>query len=169
MTSALDGVQLSVAMMLPAKFGTDAWQFAFALFVCGGAQLMIKGDCVSLTVTVKLHVAFGNTPLLAVQLTVVVPLVNELPEGGVQVFVGDGEPPPVTKNVTTALHNPGAALLVMLPGQLIVGGVTPAGVYSLAPRSAMTLYGTELLKKSRPPLLARFVPESMHGEPAWSL
>ena len=119
--------------------------------------------------TLKLQVAFGNTPLLAVQLTVFVPFEKALPEGGLQVMVGAGEPPPVTEKVTTALHNPSAALLVMLPGQLIVGGVPPLGVYSFAPRSATTLYGTELLKKSSPPLLARFVPESMQGEPACSL
>jgi hypothetical protein len=53
---------------------------------------VIVGACASLTVTVKEQVASGVMPFVAVQLTVVVPVGNVLPEGGVQVTVGLGQP-----------------------------------------------------------------------------
>ena len=85
----------------------------------------IVGACVSLTVTVKLHVASGVMPFVAVQLTVVVPFGNVLPEGGVQVTVGVGQPAVAVgaAYVTTAEHWFGSVLVAMLAGQALrVGG-----------------------------------------------
>jgi hypothetical protein len=53
---------------------------------------------------VKLQLASGGTPLLAVQLTVVVPTGNTLPDAGEQVTVGAGAPVAVTVKVTVAEH-----------------------------------------------------------------
>lgn len=44
--------QLSVATTEPVKFGTGAWPLLFAEADCGGAQLTITGDVLSMTVTV---------------------------------------------------------------------------------------------------------------------
>lgn len=65
---------------------------------------VIDGGSVSFTVTVKLHVASGGMPLVAVQLTVVLPFGNTLPDGGTQVTVGVGTPVAVTLNITVAEH-----------------------------------------------------------------
>jgi len=88
------------------------------------AGQVIDGGCVSFTVTVKLQVASGGMPLAAVQLTVVLPFGNTLPDGGTQVTVGVGRPVAVTVNVTVAVHRPGAVLTTTgLAGQVIVGGI----------------------------------------------
>ena len=69
------------------------------------------GGCMSFTITVKLQVASGGTPLVAVQLTVVVPtlkiagdvtvaIVSDL----MHVTVGAGVPVAVTVNDTEAEH-----------------------------------------------------------------
>ena len=50
MVNALLAVQLSLAVTLPVKSGTLPWQLPLALLVCGGAQLLIVGAVVSLTV-----------------------------------------------------------------------------------------------------------------------
>jgi hypothetical protein len=53
------------------------------------------GASLSLTVTVKVQEASGVTPFDAVQVTVVVPLLKAVPEAGVHVTVGAGQPSPV--------------------------------------------------------------------------
>ena len=77
-----------------------------------------------MTVTMKEHIASGAMPLVAVQLTVVVPFWNVLPEAGLQVTVTVGQPVAVGGlYVTTAEHWFGSVLVVMLDGQALrVGG-----------------------------------------------
>jgi hypothetical protein len=88
-----------------------------------GGQVIIGGS-LSLTVTVKLQVASGATLLEAVQLTVVLPLGNTLPDGGVQVTVGDGRPVVITLKLTEAEQRPGVVFATTgLDGQVIVGGI----------------------------------------------
>ena len=50
-----------------------------------GQPLVKTGGCVSLTFTTKLQLALGDTPLLAVHITVVMPTGKLDPEGGLQV------------------------------------------------------------------------------------
>ena len=52
---------------------------------------VIEGFCISLTVTVNEHEAVLLDVSVAVQLTVVVPFGNVLPEAGVQVVVTPGQ------------------------------------------------------------------------------
>jgi len=67
---------------------------------------------------VKVHVAFALTPFDAVQVTVVVPFANAVPEAGAHVTVGTGHPSAVgVVNVTTAVQMPGAVFVVMFAGQ----------------------------------------------------
>lgn len=56
------------------------------------AGQVIVGACVSLTVMVKEQLASEPMPFVAVQLTVVVPFVKELPDGGLQSTVALGQP-----------------------------------------------------------------------------
>src|ERR1041385_8264225 len=81
------------------------------------------GGCVSVTVTVKVHVL--ALPLLsrAVLVTVVVPSGNAKPLAGllltlvtVQLSVA------VTLNVTLLVHPPGAGFTVRFAGQVMLGG-----------------------------------------------
>ena len=68
--------------------------------------------------TVNVQVALGETPLVAVQVTVVVPFANAVPDAGTQVTVGTGHPSAVgVVNVTTAVQRPGAVFVVMFAGQ----------------------------------------------------
>ena len=55
------------------------------------AGQLIVGGCVSVTVTVKLHVALLPEASVAVQVTVVVPTVKLDPEGGLQLVVTPGQ------------------------------------------------------------------------------
>ena len=64
--------------------------------IAPGQPLVKTGGCVSLTFTTKLQLAFGDTPLLAVQFTVVMPTGKLDPDGGEQLTVGDGMPLAVT-------------------------------------------------------------------------
>lgn len=83
------------------------------------------GPWLSATVTVKVQVEFGLTPFVAVQVTVVVPLANALPDAGEQVTVGIGQPVAegVVK-VTAAVQSPGSVLVVMLVGQAPIVGAS---------------------------------------------
>lgn len=64
----------------------------FSSTVMFAGQAPIVGGCVSLTVTVKLQLASGDTPFDAVHVTSVEPFGKAEPEGGVQVTVGVGHP-----------------------------------------------------------------------------
>ena len=95
------------------------------------AGQVIVGACVSFTITLKLHVALGGTPLAAVQVTVVVPTLNVAGDVTtafvsdlMHVTVGAGMPVAVTVNETDAEHWPGAAFAIIgLAGQVIVGAI----------------------------------------------
>ena len=81
------------------------------------------GACVSLTVTVNVHVVFGSTPLLAVHVTSEFPTGNTVPEFGTHVTTGTGHPVATgVANVTAAPHTPGVLLTVMFAGQVIGPG-----------------------------------------------
>jgi hypothetical protein len=82
------------------------------------------------TVTVKEQLT-EPSELVAVQLTVVVPMAKAVPEGGVQVTVGAGHPVVVGVKVLVAVQTPGSVLVVMLAGQVIVGAVNIAVVTGL--------------------------------------
>jgi hypothetical protein len=92
------------------------------------AGQVIVGFSVSWTITLKLQLAVPHT-LEAVQLTVLVPTEKALPEAGVQVTVGVGLPVALGLNVSVAEHIPTSLLVLMSPGQVIVG---PALVVSVA-------------------------------------
>jgi hypothetical protein len=70
------------------------------------------------------HIAFGATPFIAVQFTVVLPTGNVLPDGGVHVTVAGGIPVAVTVKLTVAWHCPLAALATTgLAGHVITGAI----------------------------------------------
>lgn len=85
-----------LSMAVGANVTTVVQTFESVLFVIGVGQV-IAGGCVSFTVTVNMQVALGATPFAAVQLTVVVPFINVLPDAGVHVIVGAGLPVVVTE------------------------------------------------------------------------
>jgi hypothetical protein len=80
-----EAVKLTVAEDVPC--GADTLMF------CGQ---VIEGGCMSLTVTVKLHIAELFAASETVQTTVVVPFGKVLPEGGVHT----GEPTPLQLSPT---------------------------------------------------------------------
>lgn len=90
------------------QFAPAAW------FVMFAGQAPRVGDCVSVTVTVNEQL--GEPPDCE-QVTVVVPTLNDDPEGGEQVMVPQ-VPPVVGAKVTTALHCPAAAVVMILAGQV---------------------------------------------------
>jgi len=57
-----------------------------------------------------------------VQVTVVTPLANAVPDAGTQVTVGTGNPVVVGEKVVTAVHKFGSVDFTMLAGQVIAGG-----------------------------------------------
>jgi hypothetical protein len=107
-TTAFGGrVQLSEAV--GAKVTTAAHWFGSVDCVIFAGQVII-GGCVSFTVTVNVHVASGLTLFVAVQLTVVTPLLKVEPEAGTHVTVGVGIPVAVgAGKLTTAVQTPGPA------------------------------------------------------------
>ena len=56
-----------------------------------GQPLVKTGGCVSLTFTTKLQLAFGDTPLLAVHITVVVPTGKLDPDAGEQMVLATAQ------------------------------------------------------------------------------
>ena len=85
-------------------------------------QVMVSWLPVS--VTVKLQAPVLEDRSVAVQLTVVVPTGNELPEGGLQVGVGAAPQFSLTvgnEYVTLAEHCPVGAACVILGGQVSTG------------------------------------------------
>ena len=84
----------------------------------------------SFTVTVKVQVASGGVPFVAVQVTVVVPFGNAKPDAGTQATVGTGQPSAVgVVKVVTAVQSPGSVFLVMFAGQApMVTGLTMVAV-----------------------------------------
>src|SRR2546426_1010662 len=83
------------------------------------AGQVIVGRSLSLTITVKEQLV-APLSLEAVQLTLLVPTVNALPDAGVQVTIGSGLPVALGLNVSVAEHSP-ASLLVVMSEQVMVG------------------------------------------------
>jgi hypothetical protein len=118
------------------------------LTVMLAGQVMV-GFSVSLMVTVNMQLAVKFTASVAVQDTVVVPLGKLEPDGGVQTKLSPGQlSVTVGAKVTTVAHWPGAVDIVMLAGQVIVGGcvslmvtVKVQGVAAL-PLASLTLQVT---------------------------
>jgi hypothetical protein len=93
-----------------------------AVLIPAGHPPVNTGGCVSFTFTVNEHIAFGRTPFVAVQFTVVLPTGNVLPDGGVHITVAAGIPVAVTVKLTAAWHCPVVALTTTgLAGQVITG------------------------------------------------
>ena len=65
--------------------------FGSVLWLMFAGQVMV-GASLSLTVTVKVQEASGETPFVAVQVTVVTPFEKVAPEAGVHVTVAAGQP-----------------------------------------------------------------------------
>ena len=118
--------QLSLAVTVNVTLLRHAPVAAFTVIAPG--QLM-AGGCVSITVTVNVHVLL--LPLLsrAVLVTVVTPMGNARPLGGLLVRLVTAQlSVALTVNVTLLTHTPGAALTVIGPGQLIAGGCVSSTV-----------------------------------------
>ena len=98
--------------------GTGSNQFVSEpLTVMSDGQGPSVGFWASLTVTVKLQVWLVPTPFDAVQVTVVVPLAKAVPDAGLQVTVGTGQPVAVgLVKVVTAVQTPGSVFFVMFAG-----------------------------------------------------
>ena len=75
----------------------------------------------SSTVTVNEHVAVPQE-LVAVAVTVVVPMGNSVPGAGEIVTAGVGDPAALTVKLTIAPHCPGSLVRVMGAWQTIEGG-----------------------------------------------
>jgi hypothetical protein len=81
------------------------------------------GACVSFTVTVKVQVAVLPEASVAVEVTVVVPVGNRLPEAGTLVTTTPGQlSVAVALKFTIAPHMPVVLLTVIFAGQVITGG-----------------------------------------------
>jgi hypothetical protein len=128
--TTVDVPQLSVAVGV-VKFtgalvenGHDGCAVAV---IAAGHPFGNTGTCVSLTVTMKMQLASGLTPLDAVQLTVVVPTGNVCGDvitvaPSLHATVGAGIPVAPTEKLTEAEHCPGLALTTIgLAGHVIVG------------------------------------------------
>src|ERR1043165_6621910 len=85
---------------------------------------VIAGSSVSLIVTVKVQALVLPLASVAVQVTVVVPLVNVEPLAGAQIKVAPGQPSVTmgAANSRTCSHPPGAVLVTTLAGPVIAGG-----------------------------------------------
>src|SRR5260221_12403005 len=82
------------------------------------------GLSVSLTTMLKLHPAVLPVASVAVQVTVFVTMAKLGPLGGTQTSATPGQlSVAVAAKFTTALHWPGAVLVVMSPGQVAEGGL----------------------------------------------
>lgn len=87
------------------------------------AGQVIAGNCVSLTVTVKLHVAVLPDASVAVAVTVVVPFGKFVPDGGLVTTLTPGQlSDAVTLKVTTLEHCPGVVVVTIFAGQVTRGG-----------------------------------------------
>lgn len=129
----LAGVQLAVApgqlSLAVAVNVTLAVQIPAPVFVVMFEGQVTVGGCASFTVTVNEQL--DEPPvLLAVHVTVVVPLLKVLPDAGVHVTVGTGQPDAVgVVKFTTAVHTLLSVFVVMFAGHApITGGLTRVAV-----------------------------------------
>jgi hypothetical protein len=112
--------QLSVAL---AAYSTTVLHWPRSALLAMFAGQVMLGAWPSVTVTLKEQLALRPTASVAVQVTVVAPAAKVEPDGGTQLT---GTEPgqlsvAVGVYVTTALHWPTSALLVMFAGQVMLG------------------------------------------------
>jgi hypothetical protein len=88
----------------------------------------ITGATVSVTATVKLQLADCPDWSVTVQVSVVVPIGNAVPDGGAQTTVVGQSSENVGENVATALQAPGSCGMAMFSGQVITGGTVSVTV-----------------------------------------
>src|SRR5439155_1038892 len=111
--------QLSVAVTAKVTLLVQVPPEVLTLMLAGQ---VITGASVSLTVTVKLHVAELPWPSLALQFTVLGPRAKLLPLAGVQVTVAVPQlSVAVTAKVTLLAQVPAEVLTLMLAGQVMTG------------------------------------------------
>src|SRR5882672_9005850 len=122
------------------------------LAVVSTEMIFKPGQALSLvTLTRKVQVAVLPAASVALHVTAVVPTAKVEPEGGVQervigpgqlsVAAGEGK-------WTTALHLPGSALVVMVGGQMILGGPASMTV-TVALQLSEAPCGSEIVKVTR--------------------
>src|SRR5215208_4373050 len=120
------GSALSVAVTVKLTGTVVAFELGGRLTVMSAGQ-EICGASSSVTVTLKLHESSGETPLVAVQTTVVSPSGNVCGEvmlvaPTLQSMVGVGVPVAVTLKETEAVETPGSVPTLMSAGQEMSGG-----------------------------------------------
>src|SRR5215211_5343962 len=118
---------LSVAVTVKLTVCVVALEFRGRLTTMSSGQSM-TGASSSVTVTLKLHESSGETPLVAVHMTVVSPSGNVCGEVMMvapilQSTVGVGVPVAVTLKETEAVETPGSVPTLMSAGQEMSGGV----------------------------------------------
>jgi hypothetical protein len=113
---------LSVTCGLGYVTTAPHWFGSFGLLVMLAGQVIV-GGCVSVTVTVKLQLAWLFDASVAVQFTVVVPNGNCELEAGVQLKLAPGQLSlTVGRNVTVATTELGSVPAVIFDGHAIEGG-----------------------------------------------
>jgi len=93
--------------------------------LCNGGRSVIVGFSASITVTVNEHDTVLFDASVAMQVTVVAPLLKVEPDAGVQTTVGVPQLSVAdnTGQETTAEHSPASVFVTMFCGQVIAGGV----------------------------------------------
>jgi hypothetical protein len=119
--------QLSVAVGLKA---TTAPQLPASVFTVMFEGHVITGNWLSTTVTVNEHVVVLPAASVAVEVTVVVPVLKIEPEAGVVETVAEQLSVAVTLKLTTALQELASVFTVILEGQLMTGDSLSATITS---------------------------------------
>ena len=112
--------QLSVAVTLKLTTAPH-WPLNAATWVSAGQ--VITGAVVSITVTLKVHVAVLPDESVATLVTVVVPTGKVLPDAGVDTTVAEQLSVAITLKLTTAPQILEAEKTLVSAGQIITGGV----------------------------------------------
>jgi hypothetical protein len=153
----LAGLQLEVTPeQLSLTVGANVTTGVLQVLVVMLAGQVIVGLVVSLTVTVNEQLLVPWPVSMALQVTDVVPLANVEPLVGVQVVVTD--PPqalvPVAVHLITCEQEVDVVLVVMLPGQVMVGSgacsVTAKLQELVLPQSSVAVQVTLVLPATKP-------------------
>jgi hypothetical protein len=134
-TRSSAAVQLSVAVTLPVKSGTAAWQLPFASALCAGAHTVMFGAVTSATVKVVVQVFSLSAASVTLIVTFVTPVPTSVPAAGdcvitrssaaVQLSVAVTLP---VKSGTAAWQLPFASALCAGAHTVMFGAVTSATV-----------------------------------------
>jgi hypothetical protein len=111
-----EDVQLSLATTVAVKSGTSAVQLAPADSVCAGAQVVMSGAVVSLTVNVAVHVVVLPAASVAVIVIVVEPRFAVEPATGD--CVTDGEAVQLSATTTPAVKS-GTSAVQFAPAETV--------------------------------------------------